>query len=299
MKTVLTILLFVGLYQSSWGCCAEDDRTLTEMLFQGKAETIFSCKVLTFWKPANNDDIIVSNSTKSIEGTATAEIITVYFGKVDTNIITLRAGSNLTVGLTYLIYTRGSGKIFGFGGICDRWTKQVTDNPSTKNELLILKKFSDIFKNKTSGQFTFTNSEDIVIAKGQFNEGKAIKIWQHFYDNGIIKAEFDINNNSTSQFYSNGFIKTRQVIKQHTSIYETYCDKLKDEMTLRLVEVKDSVGKLITSTWWEYNHEHYADGKIKFTGLTSHGNRVGIWKWFSDKGELTAEYDYKSGPAEQ
>ena len=214
MRTLLTILLFVGLYKSSWGCCVGDDRTLTERLFQGKAGTIFTCKVLTFSTPTYPDNTIVDRSDGSIDGTATAEIVSVYFGKVDTNIITLRAGSYLTVGNTYLIYSRGSGRVFGFGGDCDRWSKQITDNPTITNELLILKQFSDILKNKTSGQFTFTNSKNIVVAKGQFKKGVATKTWQHFYDNGIIKAEFDLIKNITSgktgvykEFYENGNLK--------------------------------------------------------------------------------------------
>jgi hypothetical protein len=149
---------------------ATKDRTPAPNSFQGKAGTIFTCKVLTFSTPTSPDNIIVRSSGGSIDGTATAEIVTVYFGNVDTNIVTLRAGSYLTVGKTYLIYTGGSGRDFGFGGNCDRWSKQVTDNPATTNELSILKQFSDIFKNKTSGQFTFTNSKNIVVAIGQYKK---------------------------------------------------------------------------------------------------------------------------------
>jgi hypothetical protein len=221
MKTLITILLFIGLCKSSFGCCALDDRSLTEILFQGQPGTIFTCKVLTFSRPTNPNNIQDFRSDGSIDGTATAEIITVYFGKVDTNIVTLRAGSNLTVGLTYLIYTSGSGRVFGFGGNCDRRSKQVTDIPETINELLILKQFSDIFKNKTSGRFTFTNSKNIIVAKGKFKQGKPIKTWQHYYDNGNIKnlsTQVNINrkdggsystgkSGEYKEYYENGNLK--------------------------------------------------------------------------------------------
>jgi len=59
-------LLFVALCKSSFGSCAGDDRTLTEMLFQGKVGAIFTCKVLSFSTPTYPDNMIVSSSDGSI-----------------------------------------------------------------------------------------------------------------------------------------------------------------------------------------------------------------------------------------
>lgn len=327
MRILLTILLFVGLYENSFGCCAGDDRTLTEILFQGKAGTIFTCKVLTFSTPTYPDNIIVHSSDGSIDGTATAEIVTVYFGKVDTNIVTLRAGSYLTVGKTYLIYTGGSGKIFGFGGNCDRWSKQVTDNPATTNELLILKQFSDIFKNKTSGHFTFTNSKNIVLAKGQFKKGKAFKIWQHFYDNGKIKAEFDLTKNITSQYSANGFIKSRSTVNGNIGYYEQFSDKVNGQLTFTDREVKNDTGLVMTVSEYYDNgniknlssqvninskgggsnstgktgeyKEFYENGNLKLQGQYKVNKRIGLWKWYHENGEFNTEFDYKDGTSGQ
>ncbi|MCC6722264.1 MAG: hypothetical protein IT243_08675 [Bacteroidia bacterium] len=324
MRTLLTILFFVGLYQSSCGCCAGDDRTLTEMLFQGKAGTIFTCKVLTFSTPSYPDNIIVSRSDGSIDGTATAKIVTVYFGKVDTNVVTLRAGSYLTIGMTYLIYTGSKGRVFGFGGNCDRWSKQVTDNPATTNELLILKQFSDIFKNTSSGQFTFTNSKNIVLAKGQFKKGKPTKIWQHFYDNGTLKAEYDLENNITSQFSANGFIKTKNTINKNIDIYEQYSDKVNGQLAYKFIEVeteKEMImecseyfnnGKLknLSSAVYINNKssstgktgdykEFYENGNLKLQGQYKTDKRVGLWKWYHENGEFNTEFDYKDGTGGQ
>ncbi|WP_043023576.1 toxin-antitoxin system YwqK family antitoxin [Fluviicola taffensis] len=325
MRTVLTILFFVGLYQSSWACCAIDDRTLTEMLFQGNPGTIFTCKVLTFSTPLTYPDHIISSSSDgSIDGTATVEIVTVYFGKVDTNVVTLRAGNYMTIGNTYLIYTDGSGRIFSFGGICDKWSKQITDKPTTNNELLILKQFSDIFKNKTGGQFTFTNSKNIVIAKGQFRKGIAIKTWQHFYDNGIIKTEFDLTKNITSQFASNGFIKSKNTINKNVGIYEQYSDKVSGQLSYKFIEIemeKEMImecseyfnnGKLkniasfvyinnkSTSTGKKGDYkEFYENGNLKLQGQYQTDKRVGLWKWYHENGEFNREFDYKDGTDEQ
>ena len=293
MIRLLYILLLLGLTKTSYSCCAVDDRTLTEKLFNGNSGTIFLCRIITFSIPDNGDNIRMIASDGSINGTATAEIIEVFFGKVDTNIVTLRAGSYMTVGKSYLIYTGGNGRLFGFGGNCDRWTKQISDNPIVVNELLILKQFSDIFKKQLSGKFKFTNPNNVVIAEGQYKKGKAVKIWRHFDDKGIIKSEFDFSKSTTAQFYSNGYIKNRQKTIKDTSIYENYCALQKDEMTFKVTEIKDKDGKVVSTIWWEYNHEHYPNGKLKFAGLLSRGKRIGVWRWYNDNGELTAEYDYK------
>jgi len=327
MRTILIIFLFAGLCQSSWGSCSDENRTLTERLFQGKAGTIFTCKVLTFSTPTYPDNIIVSNSDNSIDGTATVEIITVYFGNVDTNIVTLRAGSYMKVGMTYLIYTGGSGRVFSFGGNCDRLSKQVNDIPATTNELSILKQFSDIFKNKISGQFTFKNYKNIVIAEGQFAKGKPIKVWKHYFDNGKIKAEYNLKTNTTSQYYENGFIKNRSTTNKNVGFYEQFSEKINGQLTFTDKEVKKDT--LIEMTVTEYYDngsiknissqlniiykggsvssigktgeykEYYENGNLKLQGQYKKDKRIGIWKWYHANGEFNTEFDYKDGTGKQ
>lgn len=297
------------------------------MLFQGKSGTIFTCKVLTFSTPTYPDNIIVSNSDGSIDGTATVEIITVYFGNVDTNIVTLRAGSYMKVGLIYLIYTGGSGRVFGFGGICDRWSKQVKDIPSTTNELLILKQFSDIFKNNISGQFTFKNHKNIVIAEGKFTKGKPTKVWKHYFDNGKIKAMYNLKTNTTSQYYENGFIKNRSTINKNIGFYEQFSEKINGQLTFTDKEVKKEMLTEMTVTEYYDNgniknissqiniinkggsvssigktgeyKEYHENGNIKLQGQYKTDKRIGLWKWYHENGKFNTEFDYKDGTGKQ
>lgn len=327
MRTLLAILLFVGLCKNSFSCCAGDYRTLTEMLFQGKSGTIFTCKVLTFSTPTHPDNIIIRSSDGSIDATATAEIVTVYFGKVDTSIVTLRAGSCLTVGKTYLIYTSGSGRVFGFGSNCDRWSKQVIDNLEITNELQTLQQFSDIFKNKTDGQFTFINSKNIVVARGQYKKGVAIKTWQHFYDNGIIKAEFDLIKDIISHYAPDGFIKSRSTINGDIRYYEQFSDKVNGQLLFTDREVKNDTGFVMTTSEYYENgkmknllslvninikgggspadgktgeyKEFYENGNLKLQGQYQTNKRVGLWKWYHENGEFNTEFDYKDGTEAQ
>ncbi|MEY3417179.1 MAG: hypothetical protein RL060_1291 [Bacteroidota bacterium] len=323
MKTLLTILLYVGLYNSSLGCCVGDDRTLTEMLFQGQSGTIFTCKVLTFSTLKDTNNNILTSSDGSIDGKATAEIVTVYFGKVDTNIVTLRAGSYLTIGKTYLIYTEGSGQVFGFGGHCDRWSKEVTANIATAIELQTLKQFSDIFRNKSSGQFTFTNTKNIVIAQGQFKKGIAIKNWKHFYDNGVIKATFDLTKNVTSQYYDNGFIKTSITVHGKTVYFEQFSEKVSGQLSFTDQETRNDTSLMMTVTVYNNNgkiknkssqlsinskesgtystgktgdyKEFHENGNLQLQGQYLSNKRVGLWKWYHENGDFNTAFDYKDG----
>jgi antitoxin component YwqK of YwqJK toxin-antitoxin module len=326
MKILLTILLFVGLYKSSFGCCAEENRTLTEMLFETKQGTIFTCKVLTMIVPKQT----FRSSDGSIDGTATVEIINVFFGHVDTNVVTLHAGDYMEVGKSYIIYTSGSGRIFAFGGICDRWSKQVTDNINVQNELQTLKQFSDIIKNKATGEFIFKNSKNAVIAQGKFKKGRPVKIWKHYYDNGIVKAEYDIAKGITIQYSDKGEIKSKNTIVKNVGIYEHYSDKIIGQLEFTFLQITNDTGLTLKCTEYFANgkikqitneidintkegsvkgttstgrtgeyKEYYENGNLKVSGQYITGKRKELWKWYNENGSLKTEVDYKDGTGKQ
>lgn len=322
MRKLLSILLFVLLSYSSFGSCAGDDRTLTEMLFQGKAGTIFTCEILEY-------PIIVKRSDDVQDYTATAKIIKIYFGKVDSNIITLRVGlPYVKAGDIYLVYSSGIDNIFSFGyHYCDIRSKEVTYHSEVQNELIILQQFSDIFKQKSTGSFAFVNSNNVVLAKGQYKGGEAIGVWQHFYDNGNLKAEYDLDKNITSQYAPNGFIKGRNTINGNIGFYEHFSDSINGQLTFTGKEVKkDSVtvmtvvsyydngsikeisgqinitrinyGAFSTGKSGEYK-EYYENGNLRLEGNYKTGKRIGLWKWYHENGAFYTEFDYKDGSGAQ
>ena len=322
MKILLTIIISFGLIKTSTGSCIEDNRTLTEMLFKGQVGAIFSCKILT------------STTTKNEDIISTAEIIQVYFGTVDTTIITLNTGNYnssvggkvLQVSKTYLIYSAGKGKSFGCCNICDRWTKQITDSPDSTYEVQLIKQFSDIFINKTSATLILKNSKGIVIAEGEYKKGKPVKVWKHYYDNAIIKAAYDFDNNITSQYSANGFIKDKSKVNKNIGIYEQYSQKVNGQLYIKDIETQNDTG--FTMQVYEYNdngklmnvrgqininveggstsagktgiyEEYYENGNIKLTGQYLQNKQVGLWKSYKENGELISEINYKDGSGEQ
>lgn len=313
--------------------CALDDRTLTEMLFNGNTGTIFTCKILSMTTPKYYNDPECDNGIQiqpwtedGIDGTATVEIIQVYFGKVDTNIVKLKTGTFLQVGKTYLIYTYGNGKTFSCGGNCDKWTKQVADNSCSTYEMQLLKQFSDIFKNKTTGKFTFTNSKGIIIAEGQYRKGKPIKVWKHYYDNGNIKAEYDLKKNVNIQYSANGLKKSSETKTKEKSVYLTYSNKVNGQVKYKFEEFPNDSGTvMLTYSYYDNGilekvngqlsikvkggyvsagktgiyEEYHVNGKLRLKGQYDHNKRIGLWQWYNDNGELNSEFDYKDGKGNQ
>ena len=276
--------------------------------------------------PKYDNNIQVWIEDAEVDGTSTAEIIQVYFGKVDTNIVILRTGTILQIGKTYLIYTFGNGKTFSCGGNCDKWTKQIADNPDSSYEVQIVKQFSEIVKNKVTGKLTFTNSKGVIIAEGKYRKGKPIKVWRHYYDNGNIKAEYDLEHNITSQYSINGLIKSKSTVNKKIEIYEQYSDKVNGRIKNKFEEFSNDSGTVMLTYLYFDNgflkkvegqininvkggcssagktgiyEEYYDNGKLKLKGKYDHNRRVGLWKWYNENGVFNNEFDYKDGKGNQ
>jgi len=350
MKYITTLcFIFLGLILNSFGqencIIASDDRSLTEKLFKGDEHwTVFTCKILmqikgkdSISKPVNQTsapinkkpgnhggDVIIKEINEdnnhyvpSPPKLAKAEIINVYFGSVDTTTVILKTGGyyvvNLLVGKSYLIYSYGTGKNFKNSNIdVSIGSKQVNDFPDSTNEVRLLKQFSDIFKHKKSGFFTFKDSNDIILSEGKYKKGKAVGIWKHYYDNGIIKAEYDLENEIIIDYSINGIINTKRCITKNFQTFENY--SASGQLRYKQVTTKTDTGyvKLDYGYWSNGNirnimttvngedskmHwvEYYENGKIKKEGRVYCGRKVGVWKNYNENGILETEFDYKNG----
>lgn len=316
MRTLFLVIFFFVIVKCSFSSCISDDRTLTERLFKKEGWTVFSCKILT------------STISESENIYSTARIIETYFGIVDSNIITLNTGnlnsstggSRLQIGKTYLIYSIGRGKQFLCCDICDKWSKQITDNPDLTHEVQLLKQFAEVFNRKKTANYVFKNANGITIAEGRFKKGKPINIWKHYYDNGIIKSEYDLDSNITSQYSAAGFLALKSSVKNKVEIYEEYSAVVKGQLKAKTIELINDTGMLMQSYLYYDNgnlknvhgqlnvnrngdmtslgrtgiyEEYYENGKLKLNGEYHLGRRIGIWKWYKENGSFDTELDYK------
>lgn len=328
MRTLIFILIFTFQQLNTFSSCGVDDRTLTEMLFQNKAGTIFSCKILTMTTPKYDNDInAVSSCGGGIDGTATAEIIAVFFGKVDTSIITLKTGSNLLIGKSYIIYTTGDGVVFSCGGSCDNRTHQIANSAEDISELKILNQFSDIYKNNKSGKYIFLSSTKKVLATGEFKKGIPVKTWNHYFASGILKTQYDLKFKQTKFYSASGLIIADNIEYKDSSVNLSYSNLVKGQLNYRWVTIKNNNGFITTMYEYYPNSnlklcestvyievrgggtttdgktgkyiEGYENGKVKVTGELNKSKRLGLWKWYNDDGSFYAEFDYKDGTGGQ
>lgn len=274
----------------------------------------------------DNDRVVVSSCGGGIDGTATAEIITVYFGRINSNIITLNTGSFLKVGESYLIYAGGDGNTFSCGGSCDNRTHQITNSPDDLSELRILSQFSDIYKNKKSGKYTFLSSTKNILATGEFKKGITVKTWKHYYSNGILKTQYDLHLKQTKYYNSNGLILSDNKEYKDSTVSLAYSNTNKEQLNYRWVTIPTEKGSILIMYEYYKNGnlklhegqnnltsgnsttsdgktgkyiEGYENGKIKLTGEYKMSKRVGLWKWYNEDGSFYAEFDYKDGTAGQ
>jgi len=263
------------------------------------------------------------SSAGGIDGTAIAEIIRVYFGKVDTNIVTLNTASFLTIGKSYIIYTGVDGKVFYCGGNCDNRTHLLTNSKDDITELKIIDQFSEIYKKSKSGKFTFYSSANKILAQGEFKKGVPIKIWKHYHTNGNLKSEIDLQTNHNKYFNGDGVIIRENIIYKDSSISLTYFGKADLRVSSRWVTARNEKGN-ISMTYEYYTNgnlkilegqqsifdtkgnesnegkagkyiEGYENGVIKVIGAYLKSKRIGLWKWYNEDGSFYAEYDYKDG----
>ncbi|MBP8034420.1 MAG: hypothetical protein KAZ71_07460 [Bacteroidia bacterium] len=331
MKTKLILIILFLRQFIAVSCCAGDDRTLIELLFQGKPGTIFTCKIISMTVPKpiisspDSNGIIREeySSMGGIDGTAIAEIIRVYFGKVDTNIVTLKTGSFLTVGKSYIIYSGIDDKVLYCGGGCDNRTHLLTGSKDEINELKIIEQFSNIYKKKKSGKFSFYSTTNKLLAEGNFKKGVPIKIWKHYHTNGNLKSELDLQTNHNKYFNGNSLIIRENITYKDSSRSITYFGNADRRISSRWVTMRNEKGNLSMKSEYYTNgnlkilegqqsifdtkgHESnegkagkyiegYENGVIKVIGAYLKSKRIGLWKWYNEDGSFYAEYDYKDG----
>jgi len=292
--------------------------TLTEMLFKGEpVKSIFTCKILTNLTKIDENSSAFQNKDFIREDILiTATVNQIYFGKVDTNIITIKTSGfkyfvhdfEFEVGKTYLIFSPTDKKIFNITSFY-KWTKQVTDIPDSSNEIKILKQFADIFKYKKTGQFTFKNSNGIIVATGEYDNGKAVNVWKHYYDNGIIKAEYDLKNNITTQYSTNGIIKEETIISNDANITETFTsqgvlsekniyikhDTVESRQEIKYYENSDKIKSVKTTiTPISPYEEYYENGDLKLKGQYLNHEKVGMWKEYDEKEKIVQKTGYSN-----
>lgn len=320
-------LIILFSVSSVFSKCVYDDRTITELLFRDFHGTIFTCKILSDTKKQNGYWL------------TRAKITEVFFGKVDSQIVNLNSnyissqyGRFLKTGQQLLIFTQSYGvNRFDCCNECDKWFKEI-DSPGVKNEIKIIKQFAEIFREKKTGEYIFYYDKKIIAARGSFKDGTANGDWMHFYKNGYTKSWIiDFETNYFIKYNDHGFneyfhwetkdsitevfLSEKVLLLKQTTPYEkkivTYPNdsgkitttyEYSDSATLIKISSKIRINQKQGGYFEGYTgnyREYFESGKLHLAGQYKMNKRVGVWKWYDETGNETAEYDYKDGAGKQ
>ncbi|MBA3898709.1 MAG: hypothetical protein H0X62_00630 [Bacteroidetes bacterium] len=312
LRAVVFLFLTLSYSQIYAGCCIADDKTLTELLFNQNQGTVYSCRIIS------------SEIDKDGRMFSYAKILKVYFGEVDSSFIRLNTGGlhsstggrKLEPDKEYLIYFGRSGKLYSCCSICDRRSKEISDEGVSAWEIDLVSTFSDIINNKRTGSYTFKDFKGNVIAKGSYIKGKVSGIWRHYVENEKLKTAFDFKTNIISVYYINGYIKIKEQKAGNVRIYEIFSDKEEGLLTLKTIDSLKADDYKI-HTYYEYYSngqlsktygqftingegggftnsykEFYVNGNFKVKGQYLKNKKIGLWVWYDEYGTLEEEIDY-------
>ena len=321
MFLLLAVLNFSP--KSSWACCMEDNRTLSELLLQDKRMIVFKCRILSSYTDTNSNFL------------SSALLIEVYFGEVKSKYVTLNTGSKysstggwqLSVGSEMMIYTYGSGPGFSCGGICDNRTHPVPDNKAGESEVQILKSFAAIYKKSKSGIFKFLTADNTILSEGVFKKGVPVGVWKHYNYNGKIKQQINLDTGDAIQYNVNGEVTQENIAYQDSVVTVVYIDKQKNLTKLRQVKMPNDTGYVYLFYDYFQNgrvksiegnsyvqratgsvsgkgkagmyREYYDNGTLRLKGEHALNRRTGLWIWYEENGSVTAQFDYKDGTGSQ
>lgn len=317
MKIILLLILLFVSNEIKALQCQQDNRSLTEMLYNGTQGTIFTCKIISII-PEETEQTINSNKNNKVihiggsrgefnSNQYYAQIIKVYFGQVDTEVVKIQSMYTFKINTNYLIFTSGKGKTFYAGGPCDIRTKEITNDKNILKEIEIIDKFSDIISKKKSEKISMKNELGFIISEGKFKRGKAVGTWKHFYNNGIIKLENNLKKKSTINYFSNGFVWYKQFYKKDTFVHMQYLNNSTNQLEIieydipnspnstiyrfetykngKLEKIQSQCGMGFYGNYFEY----FESGKIKILGQYKEGIKAGKWITYKENGEIENE----------
>ena len=158
------------------------------------------------------------------------------------------------------------------------------------SELATLERFAGIYKEHASGMFTFENEQGIVVAQGAYKDGRAVGVWKHYYDCGVLKSVYDFDNRTTTLYLMTGKIKSRTT--DRTGNY--CCEKFSPEKNGVLVWKQEIISSGTGSARKVYNF--YGDGKVKSIHTYLNDSPfIDLEEDFDEHGKLLARNEFTLG----
>ena len=325
MKQTVIFILAISLslpFLNASEIVVSDGLTWSEKIFkEDRFSAIFTCKIL--------DNIAIKEKREGyFEGIfyeetvgyrIVAQVEKVFFGKVDTGIVTITHQHGIMVSdKAYLIYANHRNPQGNYFSLVD---KKGTNGTNEVRELEILSELSNIINNKLTCKYVMLDANNNKLAEGFFKNGKRVKKWKHYYpDSSNIKAKYNFTNNSVTQYNETG-LKTG-IISEKGKVYYQYSAENKNLLVNKTIITKKDYGQLNNWFWYYDNgklqkqyftktlrvgrsgytsdgmlmdyREYYENGKIKARGEFFNNDSVGTWYFYDNKGKFKREKIYKN-----
>lgn len=261
--------------------CAEDTRSLTEMLMNRKSPVFYGT--------------VISSTDDNGNWSATIKVIDSFFDLQKLETLTIETGSLnsstggslLHIGTTWLIYD-------GFS-ICSRFTKEADSSAKFIAELEMLRQFEALIMNKKSKKISLTNSDGNLLVKGYFKKGKPQGVWEHFFEDGTLKTKETYNsgvlNGTYITYNSKGkILKEFLYIKGKVATFSIHTYGNKDGyISESIYEDRD---KLIgeQETYFIVSKKYFLNGNLaeEYTTKYEHGIPLldGAWNSYYENGNI-------------
>lgn len=229
-KYLFSIMILAGFINNTFACGGYIT-PFTERIANGNVGTIFLCKVINV-KLETGKDFINCNGTvchsfrsNYPKDTTLVEVITVYFGKADTNYFYILGTSYYKAGSKYLMFRNENQGIYIY-----KFVEIENNNLDSSIEIQSVKRYANILKQKLTGKLYYKTQNGNVLCEVEFKKGVPVNTWKEFNRDGILQITYNLNSKVKCTYYENGLLQRKDSMcnKDYFSWY--YSDQIENRL---------------------------------------------------------------------
>jgi hypothetical protein len=235
-KYLLSLIILYGFINNSFACGGYI-APFAERIANGDIGTVFLCKVLAVKlekHPFSDDSNGVTSYYRSSypKDTTLVEVITVYLGKIDTNIIEILEPSYYKIGGKYIIFRNENQGTYIYKVI-----EIENNNLDSSIEIQSVKRYVNILKQKLTGMFYYKTQNGNVLCEVEFIKGVPVNTWKEYNRDGWLETTYNLNSKVKLTYYESGVLQSKDSTFNKAYFSWYYSDK-KDSKLYYKSEVK-------------------------------------------------------------
>jgi hypothetical protein len=207
-KYLLSLIILYGFINNSFACGGYI-APFAERIANGDIGTVFLCKVLAVKlekHPFSDDSNGVTSYYRSSypKDTTLVEVITVYLGKIDTNIIEILEPSYYKIGGKYIIFRNENQGTYIYKVI-----EIENNNLDSSIEIQSVKRYINILKQKLTGMLYYKTQNGNVLCEVEFKKGVPVNTWKEYNRDGWLEITYNLNSKVKCTYYQSGVLQRK------------------------------------------------------------------------------------------